>query len=285
MKSNKKLFLSALVLFSFSFANAQDDVEGCKDYPLFNRMPNFVIKECEEREFEAYQFQTGFSTEENDKTENVEGKRFYYYYELNDQKKDEGVVISALQIFRNFENAMKQDKGKIMGKIVESGNSYSFITYKTVKNNKEIWFWINATENNYTIYVVEREAMVQVIQSNEMWDALNKDGFIALDILFDTGKSTIKEESLPIIDQIYELMNSNESLNISIEGHTDNVGSPESNKTLSDARAKSVMNAIAAKGINKSRMTSVGWGQERPVADNRSEEGRAKNRRVELVKK
>lgn len=285
MKSNKKLFLSALVLFSFSFVNAQDDVEGCKDYPLFNRMPNFVIKECEEREFEAYQFQISFSYEENDKTENVEGKRFYYYYELNDQKKEEGVVISALQIFRNFENAMKQDKGKIMGKVVESGNSYSFITYKTVKNNKEIWFWINSTENNYTIYVVEREAMVQVIQSNEMWDALNKDGFIALDILFDTGKSTIKEESLPIINQIYELMNSNESLNISIEGHTDNVGSPESNKTLSDARAKSVMNAITSKGINKSRMTSVGWGQERPVADNRTEDGRAKNRRVELVKK
>jgi OmpA-OmpF porin, OOP family len=90
---------------------------------------------------------------------------------------------------------------------------------------------------------------------------------------------------MAMVDEIYELMNSNPSLKISIEGHTDNVETPESNKTLSDARAKAVLNAIVSKGISKARMTSVGWGQEKPVADNRTEEGRAKNRRVEIVKK
>jgi outer membrane protein OmpA-like peptidoglycan-associated protein len=90
---------------------------------------------------------------------------------------------------------------------------------------------------------------------------------------------------MALVDEICQLMSSNPSLKISIEGHTDNVGTPESNKALSDERAKAVLAAIVLKGISNSRMTAVGWGQEKPVADNRTEEGRARNRRVEIVKK
>ena len=75
------------------------------------------------------------------------------------------------------------------------------------------------------------------------------------------------------------------ALKISIEGHTDNVGDAVSNKKLSDSRAKSVMDALIARGIDKTRMSAKGWGQEKPVADNRTEDGKAKNRRVEIVKK
>jgi outer membrane protein OmpA-like peptidoglycan-associated protein len=129
------------------------------------------------------------------------------------------------------------------------------------------------------------EQMKQEITANEMLDALNKDGFIALNILFETGKSQIQAESLTIVDQIFELLHSDPSLKISVEGHTDNVGDAAGNKKLSTDRAKSVMNALIAKGIEASRLTSTGWGQEKPVADNRTEEGRASNRRVEIVKK
>lgn len=127
--------------------------------------------------------------------------------------------------------------------------------------------------------------MVQSIQASDMIAALNTDGYIALDILFDTGKSTIKSESQALVDEIYTLLNTNPDLKVSIEGHTDNVGDAASNKKLSEARAKAVMDALIAKGIKKERLSSVGWGQEKPVADNRTEEGRAKNRRVEIVKK
>ncbi|NJN63855.1 MAG: OmpA family protein [Acidobacteria bacterium] len=68
-------------------------------------------------------------------------------------------------------------------------------------------------------------------------------------------------------------------------GHTDNVGQPAPNKALSEKRAQSVMAAVIAGGIDAKRLSAAGFGQERPVADNRTEEGRAKNRRVELVKK
>ena len=74
-------------------------------------------------------------------------------------------------------------------------------------------------------------------------------------------------------------------LKIEIGGHTDNVGQAASNKTLSQARAQTVMKAIVEGGIAANRLTAAGYGQEYPIGDNRTEAGRAKNRRVELVKK
>jgi outer membrane protein OmpA-like peptidoglycan-associated protein len=127
--------------------------------------------------------------------------------------------------------------------------------------------------------------MTQEVTADAMYSALSKDGFIALYINFDTGKYDIKPESVGTIGQIAALLKAHPTLKVSIEGHTDNVGTPQSNKTLSTQRAKSVMDAVVQKGIAATRMTSVGWGQEKPIADNRSEEGKTKNRRVEIVKK
>lgn len=75
------------------------------------------------------------------------------------------------------------------------------------------------------------------------------------------------------------------ALKVSIEGHTDNVGTPESNKKLSEERAKAVMAAVVAKGIAADRLSALGRGQDMPIADNRKEDNRALNRRVEVVKK
>jgi OmpA-OmpF porin, OOP family len=286
MKNVYAFLLFTLFILLATFVNAQDeDVEGCSDYPMFNRMTDFKISSCEQKDFEGYKYKINNDSGDDAPTETVEGKYYFYEYTLKDSKKDEGKIYSALQIFRNFENAFKQSKATIVAKVVETGNSYSFMVAKYVKGNMETWVNLEAGDNYYYLHIVERELMTQVIQANEMLDALNKDGFIALDILFDTGKSTIKDESQPIIDQIYELLNTNPSLNVSIEGHTDNIGTPENNITLSDARAKAVLDAMVSKGIAKTRMSSVGWGQEHPVADNRTEEGKARNRRVEIVKK
>jgi outer membrane protein OmpA-like peptidoglycan-associated protein len=129
------------------------------------------------------------------------------------------------------------------------------------------------------------EAMKQEIQANDIFNALNKDGFISLYINFETGKANILPDSQPIIDQIVLMLNQNKNLQISIEGHTDNVGTNEFNQTLSENRAKSVLNALTTQGIDKSRLSFKGWGSSKPVADNRTEEGKAKNRRVEIIKK
>lgn len=137
----------------------------------------------------------------------------------------------------------------------------------------------------YELYVVEREAMQQVITANAMANAIDRDGFITLDIHFATGKVEILPESKPSVDQIVALLKKRPNLKVGVEGHTDNTGSAAANKTLSQARAKSVATEIASAGISASRLETVGYGEERPIADNRLEDGRAKNRRVEIVKR
>ncbi|BDX38813.1 membrane protein [Tenuifilaceae bacterium CYCD] len=280
MKKSILLMLCSAFCTTIAFAQ-NEDAEGCKDYPMFNRMNNYHISDCELKEFDAFAFTVANTTDEDAKKENVEGKYYHYTYVLNEDAPE----VSDLQVFRNFENALKSINATIVGKVVESGNSYSFICAKVTKGKNEIWVKIESSAPEYYITIVEREAMAQVIQANDILKALNTDGYIALDILFDNGKSVIKAESQPIIEEIYSLLKNNTSLNVSIEGHTDNVGNADANKKLSDDRAKAVMNALLAKGIDAKRLTSAGWGQERPVADNRTEEGRAKNRRVEIVKK
>ena len=157
---------------------------------------------------------------------------------------------------------------------------------KVVKDGNELWVEVASLGgDDYYLTVVLKELMKQDVTASDMFEALNRDGHIALYINFDTGKSIIKPESQPIIDQIVQMMKSNPELKLGVEGHTDNVGIPASNKTLSEERAKSVVTAIVAKGISAERLSPTGYGQDKPIGDNNTEEGKARNRRVELVRK
>ena len=113
---------------------------------------------------------------------------------------------------------------------------------------------------------------------------LDARGHVALYINFDFNKADIRPDSRPIIDEVTKLLRDNPDLRLTVEGHTDNVGTPAYNLNLSDARARSVVAALTAQGIEARRLKSAGYGQERPIADNGTDDGRAKNRRVELVK-
>ena len=125
---------------------------------------------------------------------------------------------------------------------------------------------------------------ISIIPASEMKKEIDSKGFIALYINFDTDKSTIKPDSMPIVDEIYKLMQISPELKTSIDGHTDNTGGVEHNQKLSEARAQSVVAELVKKGIPASRLQAKGMGQSAPIADNRTEEGKAKNRRVEISK-
>ena len=101
-------------------------------------------------------------------------------------------------------------------------------------------------------------------------------------IEFESGKATIKKKSFPLLDQIAQIFIDNADYIIEIQGHTDNTGKAEVNKQLSDKRAHAVMDYLVKKGVGAERMTAVGYGQEVPIADNKTKAGRAKNRRVEF---
>lgn len=107
--------------------------------------------------------------------------------------------------------------------------------------------------------------------------------FVLKGVTFDTAKATIRAESLPQLDIVYEFMKHKKSARIEISGHTDNVGNKKANKTLSEKRAQACRSYITGKGIDGARLTAVGWGDERPLASNDTEDGRQQNRRIEAV--
>ena len=118
-----------------------------------------------------------------------------------------------------------------------------------------------------------------------LYDRMMTDGkFITYGITFDVGKATIKPESMGEINRIVQLMNENPTLKFSVEGHTDSTGNATSNQTLSEQRSQAIVAKLVELGIAQDRLTAVGKGQNSPIADNNTDGGRAKNRRVEFVK-
>lgn len=257
----------------------REDAAGSKEHPMFpNRMPNYFIDEYSNN-FDAVDFNLA-ADESSIVTK--EGIKTFINYGFDGESGKQ--MPSVLQILRNYEDAAK----KIGGTTIFLKKEEGIGVFKLVKGETEVWVKVQMGPNeewSYTLTIMEVQAMKQEITSNDILTALNADGYIALYINFETGKSIINSESQAVIDQLVELMNANAELKISIEGHTDNVGTPETNKVLSLNRAKAVMSAMVAKGINAAKLSSLGWGQEKSIADNRTEDGRAKNRRVEIVKK
>ena len=271
------------VLFPASALGA-DDVPTSKDHPLFTRYPGSSIREYE-KNYNAVEFAVGTGEDGNPKRQAVEGDMtlLRYFYDEKDQ-------ASPLQIMRNYQNAIKGIGGEVVYERPAKDNDGGEATRKVTTGERDVWVRLeqdifSAPTQSYTLRIVEAKAMQQVIGANKMLEGINTKGFMTLYVNFDTGKWDLKADGQATVKEIVTMLQNAPTLNIGVEGHTDNVGTPASNKTLSVNRAKSVMNAIIAGGIAPARLTAAGFGQEKPIADIRTEEGRAKNRRVELVKK
>ena len=113
-------------------------------------------------------------------------------------------------------------------------------------------------------------------------EVIQKIALAAKGINFETGKAVITAGSFKSLDDLVTLLNSYPGASVEIQGHTDNNGTPESNKTLSQERANSVKRYLSAGGVSEARMTAIGYGQEMPLADNKTEAGKTKNRRVDF---
>lgn len=129
------------------------------------------------------------------------------------------------------------------------------------------------------------EQTAQLLPASALKQQMDADGKVALQVNFATDKTDVLPESLPQIEQVATLLNDNPDLQLAIHGHTDNSGDAAYNQTLSEGRAQAVMKLLLAKGIADSRLSAQGFGDSQPVADNATEAGKAKNRRVELVKR
>lgn len=144
-------------------------------------------------------------------------------------------------------------------------------------------FRISTDEKSEKLYFIKNVRIAK--GAVPLYDRMMSEGkFITYGITFDVGKSTIKPESMGEINRIVQLMTENPDLKFSVEGHTDATGNAASNQTLSEARSKAIVDKLVELGIAADRLASSGKGQNNPIADNSTDEGRAKNRRVEFVK-
>ena len=277
-------FVMLVALAAPGLVLAAPDAPKSKDHPLLTRYPNSHIAEYE-KNYNAVELAVGQQGGEP-KRKPVEGDATVIRYFHNDAQKQP----SPLQLIRNYQNAIKAIGGEVVYERLPREGDGGETTLKVATGGKEVWVRVepeifSAPAQSYRLWIVEVAAMQQVVSANKLLDELNKNGFIALYINFDTGKWDLKSDGQASVREIVAALKSAPALKVAIEGHTDNVGQAAANKSLSEKRAQSVMAAIVAGGIDAKRLSAAGFGQERPVADNRSEEGRAKNRRVELVRK
>jgi OmpA-OmpF porin, OOP family len=275
---NSSIFLFGLffLLTLNGFSQApQQDIKGSKDHPMLTRMPDFRISDYKEAEFDSYRF-----IGSDKKYSVVEGHKYYIEYKLNTGKPEPG----ELKIRKNVQDALK----KIGGKILFDDNFNKTSTILVQKDGKETWLEVRSYNNMYRLNIVEKAVMKQEIAANAeaMGNDINSTGHVAVyGIYFDSGKSEIKAESDTAIAQISILLKNNMSLKLYVVGHTDNVGTIDANMKLSKDRADAVVNNLVTKyGIPADRLKSYGVASLAPVATNDTEEGKAKNRRVELVK-
>ena len=140
----------------------------------------------------------------------------------------------------------------------------------------------------YTININEKQSMDQdvVADANSLANSIKESGKVAVyGIYFDTGKSVLKPESKPTLTEISKLLKADPNLKLYVVGHTDNTGAFDANMKLSMDRAGAVVNALVSQfSVNVARLRACGDGPTSPVASNENEEGKALNRRVELVK-
>jgi len=277
MLNGKFVFILALMICMTSPAVlvGQQDEEGCKDSPLLTRPAGCHITSCSKSEFDAAELAIKPSGENRRK--HVEGKLEKINYDCSGK--------SALQVARNTENAWRS-----------AGFTLDFTgtdvpTHYVTAHKGGTWVAVEASEltgdSQYVFTSVVAEEMKQEMTSEaKAWaEEINKSGHAAVyGIEFDTGKATLRPESEKVLAQVAALLKSQPDWKMKIEGHTDSTGTKQGNQVLSQSRAAAVVAWLVADGIPPSRLTAVGMGDTKPTADNGTDAGRARNRRVELVK-
>jgi outer membrane protein OmpA-like peptidoglycan-associated protein len=257
-------------LFFVASLRAQEeerkDAESCKDSPLITRFPGSIINSCENKEYEQADLPW-----KDGGTKHVEGE--YHYWDIATRP-----GTSEIQVFRNFQTAIKNAGFTI---------DYTVSPDQIVAHKGSTWIFIDSRGDYYYQTIVTEKEMKQEVtaDASSLSDEINKSGQVAVyGIRFETGKAAILPDSESVLGEIVKLLQQNPDLKLRVEGHTDSQGNAAANQSLSEKRAQAVVAWLTAHGVEAGRLTAKGLGQTKPVEDNSTEDGRAKNRRVELVK-
>ncbi len=307
------LLVSFLLAANVVFAQSKDR-EGSQDHPFISRFPGSIIDYYEVKKFDEYVLPLGKIEESKlSKSERLEGKVTRIQYRAPENR-------STLEIYRNYELELKkagfetlftgagEELGNWPGLIYQSLNplrdnlkyylqgdinQQRYLAAKLSRPEGDIYVSLYVSLGWYKwamiqLDVIEIEPMetgLVTVNVDAMAKEIDKTGHVAVyGIYFDTGKAEVKTESEPVLGEIANLLRLKPELKLVIVGHTDNVGDLTYNIKLSQDRAEAVVTTLVSKhGIDKNRLQFHGVGFLVPVASNKTEEGRAKNRRVELV--
>lgn len=279
--------------------------ETGQDHPEVARYPGATINQYDFKEYEEFRLILSKPLQRNnewtaDKTLPLEGRVTYIHYEVPK-------AASALQVFRNYQSALRRsgfselfvcDRPCTQANLGAFANlmkaSKHYLNYSTdnqflagQRGNTYVSLWVN--DGGVFLHVVEKAALndglMEVRGESAMAKSLSQDGRVDVyGLLFDTGKSVLKNGSTPTLQELAKVLQDNPALKVEVVGHTDDVGDADSNQKLSEARAAAVADALVKTyAIEAARMVARGMGQNAPLGPNTTEAGRAKNRRVEII--
>ena len=296
------------------FAAGQDqDAEGSKDHPLISRYPGSYITHYLAKEFDEFTLPLGKLTDDKfTKSQHLEGKITRIVYVAPAGR-------SVLEVFRNYQGALKKagfetlftcgpqecyGSGGSTGRVYGSGENDSYwgpdhgihyVSAKLARSEGDVYVSLLIDDQggdfraNTEIYIIEVKPMQSdliTVDAASLANDINRTGHVSVyGIYFDTGKADIKPESDATLKEIANLLQGDRMLKLYVVGHTDNQGALDINMDLSRRRADAVLAALTTKyAVSAGRLRAYGSGPYAPVASNDREDGRAKNRRVELVK-
>lgn len=276
------LVLSVLMVMVAIPSNAGNAVEHplVRPFPGSVAAPNNSYDDFSEYTFNVIDQETGKHVKKA-----VRGKFWKLTYGLKDETgRNADKTHSVLEYKENYKQAALEQDGEIL---FDEGGYLTFTLPGDVESSKT---WVEVHIWNYSqqdIRIVEEKGFEKKLTFGpaEMKAALDADGRVQLyGILFDVDKATLKTESTKQLSDVVALLRDNPDLALEVQGHTDDQGEDGYNMDLSLRRAETVVSYLGLFGIDKGRLTPKGYGESAPVAPNTTEEGRAKNRRVELVR-
>ena len=278
-----RLLLSIVAVLVVSAQGITEDAPDCKDSKRLSRLPGCFIESCESKDFNELAIRTGPHKDENDAVKTMEGAVEVIAYQCSGK-------TSPLQVVRNAAAALQKagyqtvfngkDENEFLSLTTRKGEQWVQVTSSAGGDNNSVTF--------YTFKAVAVSAMKQEMEATAeaIASELQSSGRMALyGINFATNSAAITPDSDKVLAEIAKLLKDQPEWKITVEGHTDNVGAKPANQALSQKRAEAVVTWLSAHEIDRTRLAAAGFGDTKPVQDNATDEGRQKNRRVELVKR
>ncbi len=268
MKYATAVILLLLCLPAFAQSDPKDR-KGCVDSKVLSRMSGCYIYSCRVSDYDVGQFKIQGKPDQK-----VEGAGEVIDYNCAAQ-------TSRIEIIRNVEQALKT-AGFTIRFQQDAANTAAVTGQKGSQ-----WIWVQSRNASYHLLTIRAKDLDQQMEANaDGWTKqIEQTGRVSIyGINFDTGKAAIRPDSEKTLNEVLGMLQKNATWRFAVVGHTDSVGAKGMNLTLSQQRAQSVVAWLTTHGIPADRLMAGGFGDLAPLADNTSEEGKAKNRRVDLIK-